>query len=404
MFAFCFALFVCFLLHLFGEGSAAGNYDAVQIDLGGQTVPESGLPGCQSQSLDSIGMCACFVLDYYQPEDTSTCQTVYGSNLSDNIGSCAQFRDASDPTSVRKLFNNMETVINTCIPEDFDRTKITILNRISVSKFNVPTLNRALPAIPLILRIAYIIWRMTQIADAPTLDRNITGGWGDPHVTDFTGVSFPFHGISNRHYLLFGRHDGDMLTATMRGYGPATLYGKFRKTYFKQFGVLTSQHDQIRISLSNKNCFKARMWCPMVNFNGKAIYRGNFSRNNVSVKINKEQAVVNVNTGENRFLFSAKNFNGDNHHLEFNMFLLRTPQSFDRYVGIIGTSMNIRTGHVIHEKFDSRRDHRTLEEELKKSFETNRLFPSRFERAVNIHGIISRLANKIGLKKPQSDH
>lgn len=194
----------------------------------------------------------------------------------------------------------------------------------------------------------------------------------DPHLRGFDGSTFGFHGLHDRHYVLFGRKGGDLVVGKVMATDKKNSFN-VAATYFSEIGItLAGNGDKVKLGFESLNG-KVSSEHFIVRLNDKPISEGlNITDNAVSIDNMKK--VVTVSTNDAIYEISAIKTGHLSHHFNIKTNLRHKAHSKENYLGILGSTLNRKTGrHDI--EFGKTLRFQDLEKHLREMYGVESLFP-----------------------------
>lgn len=206
----------------------------------------------------------------------------------------------------------------------------------------------------------------------------------------FDGSRFDFHGEHGKSYAIFGRETGDMLTATMRG-SENIMKSGVHGTYFNMFGVRVGETGtRVQVGLE-KGAEPKQGWIVKVLVDGK-LWEKTKKFTGVELRLEKKSGLIGVRTAETDFEFTpSKLLNIRTHHLNVGIRRLAKAKTGDKYVGVLGFTLNRNLGlHVEDELNTAERSEEELEMSLRRRCEVPSLFSK--HDVIRLPGAVVRIA------------
>lgn len=201
----------------------------------------------------------------------------------------------------------------------------------------------------------------------------------DPHLVGFDGTRFGFHGVHDHHYVLFGRKGGDVVVGRMIA-TPKLNRDGVNATFFGEVGItFPGGNDRLQLSFESltgdvgSESFVVRK-------NGVQILEG-VDGPNFKVDINLVRKVTTVKTSDATYTLSAMKAGFPTHHFNLAMVLNRKPTSSDAYLGVLGATLNRKTGRDTELAFGASLRSMELENHLREMYAVESLFPEHLNDA-----------------------
>lgn len=200
----------------------------------------------------------------------------------------------------------------------------------------------------------------------------------DPHMLGFDRTTFVFHGVKNRHYMLFGRKAGDFIVGKMISTSKVNSVG-VPVTCFGEIGASVGKlNDKVLISLEGmrdpsmlENTFSVRL-------NGKLLSK-DYIGEDYQVAVSQIQKAVRIETAEASYRILALSTGTASDQLYLKIFLRRQTTAVDAYVGVLGVALNRKTARDFFMKFSGL----FLPSRVEHHFHAIHEVPSMFPECVN---------------------
>lgn len=213
------------------------------------------------------------------------------------------------------------------------------------------------------------------------------GGSGEPHMRGFDGSRFDFQGVGGAFYSIFGREGGDSLVAQMRQ-KPLKSTKHKKVTFFNKFGLTVgSSRRKVQVSFTSVSNTSSTQEV-LITSHGEIIdSEMHFSDFNLSSHEDKKN--VTLITTEVKYIISAKSMGTVNVHFDIGLELLRPATVPDRYLGVLGLTLNRALGYKTKQELSFHHSPSRIDKSLMKEFQVSSLFQPIQSSNLKMDGIAS---------------
>lgn len=172
---------------------------------------------------------------------------------------------------------------------------------------------------------------------------NATGN-GDPHLKGFDGSRFDFHGVANKHYVLFSDGMDETLTARMRAGGRKQPGASAMGTFFDAFGLKSGGH-RVQVSLVRDDGHKrvGRLWRIGASVDDKDVKEMMVGTGGLQVTVGRQDEEVVIKTARTEYSIRGVALNDYKiRHLDVGIKLAGRTVGTGVYSGVLG--MTLRRG------------------------------------------------------------
>lgn len=201
----------------------------------------------------------------------------------------------------------------------------------------------------------------------------------DPHMRGFDGTEFGFHGIHDHMYVVFGRKGGDLVVGRMSSTKKIVRDG-VNATYFGEFGLtIGGSKDLVHLRFEQPSdtlhdeYFATRL-------NGKLVTSTVHSKT-LKLSIDAVTKTVKISSADATYIINAVKTGYEGHHFNLKLLIEHKPSAKENYLGILGATLNRKTGRDVSLEFGNTLRAVELENHLRAMFEVNSIFPKHLNDA-----------------------
>lgn len=202
----------------------------------------------------------------------------------------------------------------------------------------------------------------------------------DPHMRGFDGTTFGFHGVDDRHYVLFGRKGGDLIVGKMISTSKVNPVG-VPVTFFGEIGAsVGASNDKVRLSFEVMKGHDLSEETFSVRVNDNLVSSDHIG-DGYEVTVDPLRKGVRIETADASYRVTAIKAGTEAHHFNLKIFLNRQATATDAYLGVLGATLNRKTGRDVSEEFGKTLRLLDLEHHLRAMYEVQSMFPEHLNNA-----------------------